>query len=346
MPTHTFTYKRAPDNLGGTVDVKLDLHLPREPRSDGPLPILLWFHGGGLLQGNKAHYAPHISRSSEKYGFATVSADYRLAPQVGLFEIQDDIVDAMEFVVEKLPAKLAGVGGGEKGGGIELDVGRIVVSGSSAGGWLALMLGLGMCRKWSKGNTKGGGDDGMGSLNPSITSSIRGVAAIYPITTLDHPFFLERQKDYFRFPDFDPESLNDPELSTYLDPGSRVISQTEKESKRNLLYTLSQRDGLFPSLLFPGEEAEGSRKEHMKQTSVPAFIQSNAERKDWPPVYIIHGDADTAVDVDQARMLAKSLKKVGAELTYEEVEGKNHIWDLFDPEEELEGFYRFVQSHF
>lgn len=35
------------------VDIDLDYMLPQSPSSDSKLPILLWFHGGGLLQGTR-----------------------------------------------------------------------------------------------------------------------------------------------------------------------------------------------------------------------------------------------------------------------------------------------------
>ena len=61
------------------------------------------------------------------------SADYRLAPQVSVGEILEDVKDGIVYARHALPAEIpAGV----------LDVSRLVVSGSSAGGYLALLAGL------------------------------------------------------------------------------------------------------------------------------------------------------------------------------------------------------------
>lgn len=47
------------------VDIKLDYMLPQSASSASNLPILLWFHGGGLLQGTRScecHYTATYQR--------------------------------------------------------------------------------------------------------------------------------------------------------------------------------------------------------------------------------------------------------------------------------------------
>ena len=58
-----------------------------------------------------------------------VSPDYRLAPQVTIAEIADDVMAALAWVRSEGP-ELFGV-----------DPRRIVVAGESAGGYLAVLLG-------------------------------------------------------------------------------------------------------------------------------------------------------------------------------------------------------------
>jgi acetyl esterase/lipase len=123
----TFTYKTV-DNL----EIPLDVYLPADAKN---VPILLWFHGGGLLQGHRARLAGHMQRSASKYNHAVVSADYRLAPQVGIHEIFEDIRDSVAFVRD--PNGLSK----HLGAGV-VDTSRLAVSGSSAGGYLALLAGL------------------------------------------------------------------------------------------------------------------------------------------------------------------------------------------------------------
>lgn len=74
-----------------------------------------------------------MRRGVQKYGYACVSADYRLAPQASVGEILDDVKDCIKFIRNELSSHV------DKG---VLDVSRLAVSGSSAGGYLALLAGL------------------------------------------------------------------------------------------------------------------------------------------------------------------------------------------------------------
>lgn len=74
-----------------------------------------------------------MRKGVQKYGFACISADYRLAPQANVKEIAEDVKDCVAFVRNELSAQ---VGDGK------LNVSRLAVSGSSAGGFLALIAGL------------------------------------------------------------------------------------------------------------------------------------------------------------------------------------------------------------
>ena len=49
-----------------------------------------------------------------------------------------------------------------------------------------------------------------------------------------------------------------------------------------------------------------------------------------PPFFIIHGDKDTLVPVDEARMFAKTLGEVSDNpVAYAEIEGGQHAFDMF-----------------
>ena len=55
---------------------------------------------------------------------------------------------------------------------------------------------------------------------------------------------------------------------------------------------------------------------------------SLAERISDKPVWIVHGDADVVVPVDESRRMAEALNQVGAEVHYTELPGVNHnSWD-------------------
>ncbi len=122
LPKKTHVYKEA-----GGVQVHLDVHRP----ADAELrPVLVWIHGGALLMGSRSGIPRNLLDLCKAEGFALVSIDYRLAPQVKLPEIIADLKDALLWVREKGPELE------------RLDPKRLVVAGGSAGGYLTLMTGV------------------------------------------------------------------------------------------------------------------------------------------------------------------------------------------------------------
>ena len=47
----TITFSRI-----GSLDIKLDLYLPDPQHKTGPLPALVFYHGGGTVAGNRKDY--------------------------------------------------------------------------------------------------------------------------------------------------------------------------------------------------------------------------------------------------------------------------------------------------
>lgn len=104
----------------------LDLFVP-ENRSPKP-PLLVWIHGGGWTKGSKSQFNPIFLRLTSE-GYAAASIDYRLE---GLNSHPKQIHD-FKGAVRWLRSQ------SEKYG---YDTTRIAVGGGSAGGHLALLLGL------------------------------------------------------------------------------------------------------------------------------------------------------------------------------------------------------------
>jgi acetyl esterase/lipase len=103
----------------------LDLYLP--PNRAGRVPVVIWLHGGGWSSGNKSR-TPAVRLLQR--GYAVASVGYRLT-DVATFPAQiHDCKAAVRFLR----------GSASKYG---LDTERIGVWGASAGGNLALLLGVG-----------------------------------------------------------------------------------------------------------------------------------------------------------------------------------------------------------
>ena len=105
----------------------LDLYLPEGANG---FPVLVWFHGGGLTAGDKAEATQAgIARSLAARGIAVASVNYRLSPRAGFPAYVDDAAASVAWVLDHI----------EDHGG---DSGRVFVSGHSASGYLAAMVGL------------------------------------------------------------------------------------------------------------------------------------------------------------------------------------------------------------
>ncbi|MBW6536409.1 MAG: alpha/beta hydrolase [Mariniphaga sp.] len=104
---------------------KLDIYYPAEKKG---FTTVIWFHGGGINSGNK-----HIPEKLKEKGIAVVAVNYRLSPKVKNPVYIEDAAAAVAWTFNNI----------EKYGG---DVSKIVVSGHSAGGYLASMVGLD--KKW------------------------------------------------------------------------------------------------------------------------------------------------------------------------------------------------------
>jgi acetyl esterase len=110
------------------------LDIYRRLDKDGPMPVLLYIHGGGFtLCSKETHRA--IARAYAYYGgFVVFNMDYRLAPRHPYPAAIEDACLAYEWVVANAP----------RFGG---DASRIVVAGESAGGNLALALSVAATHK-------------------------------------------------------------------------------------------------------------------------------------------------------------------------------------------------------
>lgn len=100
---------------------KLDIYYDRSKKN---LPVVVWYHGGGLTSGQK-----EIPELLKKQGFVVVGVNYRLLPKVKIDECLDDCAASLAWVFQNIS---------QYGG----DTKKIFVSGHSAGGYITTMLGL------------------------------------------------------------------------------------------------------------------------------------------------------------------------------------------------------------
>ena len=109
------------------VDVKLDVYASRDT-THGPKPTVVFYHGGGWVNLTKESHAfavlPYLAK-----GWNAVNVEYRLASTAMAPAAVEDARCALLWVWRNAKA-------------YNFDTTRVVVSGSSAGGHLALIAGM------------------------------------------------------------------------------------------------------------------------------------------------------------------------------------------------------------
>lgn len=111
----------------GGVELCMDIVRPKGVTS--PAPGVLWLHGGGWAYGNRSLMRP-LAETMASLGYVSATASYRLVNRNCCFpKPVEDAADAVRF----LRRHAAEYG---------LDGSRIAIGGESAGGHLALLVGL------------------------------------------------------------------------------------------------------------------------------------------------------------------------------------------------------------
>lgn len=122
------------------------------PALDGPLPLVVYFHGGGWVVGDLDSHDPLCRALANRANAALLSVHYRRAPEHHYPAAAED-------------AYAAALWASRRGAEIDADSSRIAVCGDSAGGNLSAVVSL-MARD------RGG-------------PALRGQVLIYPVTNLD-----------------------------------------------------------------------------------------------------------------------------------------------------------------
>ncbi len=269
--------------LGGT-DLLLDLRLPSPTLGEGPWPVALYIHGGGWQGGTHNRPAP-VRQQLLAEGIAIASCAYRLTSEEGVYGDEPvtypaqihDVKGFIRFLKANAPE-------------FNIDPGRILVYGTSAGGHLACVAGLGQDVPELEGETGGNLDQ-----NSSVVAFL-GISS---------PTDLLNMKPDVTEP---PGSLEDHDLPTsseslligFSDPG---------EGLGVLRENLDNPNPPFPELA------------ELVRLASPVFL---VDENDVPGM-IIHGDSDTTVPWQQAVRLSDEMSAVNVENILIIGEGLGHV---------------------
>ncbi|MEY3391957.1 MAG: hypothetical protein RLZZ322_805 [Verrucomicrobiota bacterium] len=219
---------------------RLDLYVSHGRDFKVRRPGVLFIHGGGFTKGDKAEYrSASVSADLARAGYVVVSCNYVLGAkdQPGVWPRNiADCRDAVRWMRANADA-------------LGLDPERIAVAGGSAGGYLALMVGLSDDK-----NGPGGYSQAKHSAKVSAVIDMYGVVN-----------FSKHGKGQV--------------------PGASAAEQA-------------------------------------------AYLPANQCDPQDPPVLILHGTADTTVDIAQSDELARALRAAKVSYEYVIVDGAPHTFDL------------------
>ncbi|KAK4702248.1 hypothetical protein P7C70_g3976, partial [Phenoliferia sp. Uapishka_3] len=286
------------------VDISLDFYLPPNASKTAPVPILVWFHGGGLIQGSRKSITPHILSAPTKHNLCVVAPDYRLAPQTRFPGILSDIADFLNYI--RSPAFLALTYG-------SVDQSKIIISGASAGGWLGLIAGTGI---------------GFTACGLEVPETPVAIAAIYPISDLEDPFWKTKQHPVSYW----PRVIEKEEMAEFMDPKAKEVSSSSG-ARQSFYHYMRSRRGVLESLLLDGTGIDPTA------FSIAPRIKSG--EFSVPSTFVVHGTIDDKVPMQQSIDIVEALKSQGVKYEFEIREGKDHSFDSV-PEETMDRMYAFI----
>lgn len=160
------------DILIGDVDgtsLRINVAMPEE-KGPKPRSAMVFIHGGGLIKGNKNQLNKRLKQMASK-GIVAASVMYRLAPEHRFPVAIEDVKAAIRFLKAHACE-------------FNLDPDRIILSGASAGAYLAIMVGV-------TGNADGFSDLGLyGEQDETVRAVIAHAPAAADYTLTEYHNFV------------------------------------------------------------------------------------------------------------------------------------------------------------
>ena len=255
-------------------ELKLDIG---KPDGSGPFPVVLFFHGGGWQQGDKSHMHKWIRRFVER-GYVGVAVAYRFAPAYRWPSQIEHAKEAVRFLRAHAPH-------------YNIDPERVGVMGESAGGYLALMLGVTNPKDSLEGE----------SQFAEFSSAVQGVVSYFSATDFTAP-----RKE------LSPE-LKQEMLNYYKKPLSQVLTDftgaTSKDDPRlkriSVLPYVDENDA--PVLLFQGDMDPFVSLDHALK------LKKKLEEASVPhELVVVKGGGHGFAGEDQERTIQQMMDFLGA----------------------------------
>ncbi|KAI1803996.1 alpha/beta-hydrolase [Daldinia bambusicola] len=291
IQTTTTVYKSA-----GNLSLTIYLSVPEgyNPESG---TALIHFHGGYLVMGEKDTFPPHwLINACHRRCWAYATPSYRLLPETKGIDILQDAVDATNWVRDNYARS-----------------NRLIVAGSSAGGYLALATVAHPQSPPVKALLPI-----YGMLDPANTRYVKpGQPLTSPVENLEavvEQIFAARKEgvaiDGYPFPQ---DMAADTRYTWIKALHEAAIYPDVLTDVRGLAQQINER----------GADA-------IPEEFRALFPASFGLHRDFPPTALLHGDADDAVDVELSRGVAKSFEDLGVKVLLEVVKGRGHGFDVIE----------------
>ncbi|KAI9833472.1 MAG: hypothetical protein M1819_003630 [Sarea resinae] len=292
----------------GSHPLTLDLYIPSPPPST-PQPIILFYHGGFLITGDRTACPRWLINAALKRKWSFASADYRVLPETTILPILSDIQTAHTYTTQHLPSLHPSL----------VDPSRVIVAGASGGGYLTIVAGTRF-------------------TNPRPAALL----AIYPMVDPVARALNTRGA----MPDIEEADAASAiaEIETRIQQkevsfGERLPDEDKGEDisshKRWPYLRFILQEGLYLDYFsgirgLAAQIAADGKDKAIPEELRPAFPFDYGITSDFPPAVIVHGTGDRDVDVEESEMLVRKLTALGLaeRVKYFPVKDADHRFDL------------------
>jgi len=294
----TFTYKKTDQGL----ELKSDVYLPNSIQPDHEYPVVVHFHGGGFIFGDRDTQNTELANDLVNENWIYITFDYRLCPEVKINELWSDCEDHWKWVITELPKLL----------NIKIDESNMAALGESAGGYLSLLSGY--------------------KLHPRPSA----IAVFFPFVSVHSDFWNLSTKE-----NTPPENLVSEETYKNLVQPKPIAGVPislyppfEGAFPRATIMVYLRQEGLYIKTMFGLDRQNPDDLQKLLQWN-PAHNIS----KDYPPVILLHGDKDPYVPITDSEGVVESLKKNGVEHQFVVAPGYGHG---FSDKKGEEGYDKYI----
>ncbi|KAJ9615423.1 hypothetical protein H2200_001498 [Cladophialophora chaetospira] len=282
----TFNLLKTPYKKVDSHEINVDILYPKLLTKSPPTgsPILIRFHGGGLIAGSSLFpqfFGHWVLELAERHQAIIVSPDHRFLPEASASDVMDDLDDLWKWTNTSLSSYLSD----ETRAEIKPDVNRTLVTGDSSGGLLSILFSL------------------------SYADSLRATTAAYPMVDIMGEWYTTKfHKDFFGLPQF-PESVVGDHVAKVKEEeartGKKVVVSSDPELERAPILFSAIQNGLYKEYFSPRDDR-----------LIPFDRLDKGARFPKGGLFVWHSVDDSICPIDGSEKLAAKVKELQPDLPF------------------------------